>query len=431
MAWLLAIILIPYLGVPLYLLLGGRKIKRITKEKERVTKKSLIREERPQTYGSDVEQVLVSAGNPASHKGNKIEALHSGEEAYNALLRLISEARHSVSINTFIFGRDEVALSIRDILCKRALEGIEVRLLLDGLGSFWTYFTWMRPLRKSGAKVALFLPMFPYRRKWSANLRNHRKIWICDNRKVILGGRNLAAEYLGPKNSNEPWADFNICLEGPSTRDLIKVFNYDWAYATGEELTLPDTPDTQFSDNVSVQVVASGPDTDGNSLLQGVLCGILEAKWRVWIVTPYFVPDDVIVHALTLAAHLGRDIKILVPKKSNHPVTDLVRSSYLRELSKAGVKCFAYEPTMMHTKLILIDDKISIVGSANLDLRSLYVNYEIASFIYNENFSNQISIHIQGLLGKSVPMVFQESHLVKEKIKLWFEDASRLLAPLL
>jgi cardiolipin synthase len=103
----------------------------------------------------------------------------------------------------------------------------------------------------------------------------------------------------------------------------------------------------------------------------------------------------------------------------------------LRELSKAGVKCFAYEPTMMHTKLILIDDKISIVGSANLDLRSLYVNYEIASFIYNENFSNQISIHIQGLLGKSVPMVFQESHLVKEKIKLWFEDASRLLAPLL
>jgi len=425
MAWVLAILLIPYVGVPLYLIFGGRKIKRLEQHREPIALETP--DEGP--FGSDTEKILCATGIPRARAHNRLTMIDSGDEAYRQLVRLIDGAKTSLDFATFILAKDKVGTDILERLTRRAEEGIKVRLLLDALGSFWATGSFLKPLRQAGGEVGVFLPMLPFRRKWSANLRNHRKIWIADQEVAMIGGRNIGSEYLGHDPNSQSWADYNVLVEGPAVADLMDVFASDWEFATRKPLKIRE-PAPAFFPGSTCQVVAAGPDTTTNALYQGVLTSILNAKHRVWIATPYFIPDEILMQALMLTAKLGRDVRVIVPAKSNHRLADFARGSYLRGLCPSGVQCYEYQSGMSHTKLLVIDDDLAVVGSANVDMRSMYLNFEIGVFIYDKEKVAETAAYILSMYEQSLPFDFAHGTW-GQAARVWAEDISRLFAPLL
>lgn len=279
------------------------------------------------------------------------------------------------------------------------------------------------------------MPVFPFfTTRSSANLRNHRKIAIFDQQTAIVGGHNLAREYMGPSHFRRRWRDFGALIEGPAVALLEEVFLADWAFAGDESLEDAHRHDrlvnTTPAGTVEAQVVASGPDVVGDPLYEAILSLIQEAKRRIWIVTPYFIPDEVLLRSLIVKARAGCDVTLIVPKRSNHPVTDFARRHYLRELQAAGAHIRLFGPGMLHSKAMIIDDGIGLFGSANFDLRSLFVNFEIGVLLYSTEAVFQMDRWAADLL--------QHSHAPRHRAT-WhqrifgnaLEELSRLLAPLL
>ncbi len=434
-AWLLVILLIPYLGVPLYLLLGGRKLKKLAAKKNSLSAAHQLpsrSEADPQTPPVHL-QYGTSTKAPIS--GNTTTFQHNGEDAYCTLITQIREAETSIDILTFILAKDSVGLSVIEALTERAKQGVEVRLLLDALGCFQLRQHFLDEFKKAGGQVERFMPAFPIQSRWSANLRNHRKIAIFDQTKAIIGGRNIAFEYMGPTPDSDRWTDFSVLLKGPIVPNLLEIFTADWAYASGkpfDEVSVINSPevDTPKEGNSDIQVLASGPDVEGDPLYESILSMIQEADQQIWMVTPYYIPDEVLQRTLMVKARTGREVKLIVPKRSNHRITDFARTHYLRELTNAGVQVLLYTPGMLHGKAIMVDQKVGMTGSANLDLRSLFVNYEIGTFFYSSSDLEEISRWIENILEKTVP--FKESTKKDPGFFLSLaEDVSRLLAPLL
>lgn len=427
MAWLLLIILVPYIGVPLYLLLGSRKFKKL------VARKPPLYHPRPleKPAHAELEQILVSSGAPMATTADSFLVLSTGEQAYHCLMNEIRQARDHIYITTFILGRDKVARSIITLLAAKAAEGVKVRLLVDSLGSFLSRGRFVNVLRLAGGEVASFMPVLPLYRRWGANLRNHRKIVLIDGRCALLGGMNLSREYMGPVRARKRWMDFSMLVQGDVVHDLYPVFAADWKFATDSAVHIPARKPTPATEQGSlVQVVASGPDVPYDALYEGVLLAILRAKDRIWIVTPYFVPDTTLHGALGMMARLGRDVRIIVPRKSDHLLPDLARDYYLRDLAQQGVKILGYDVGMLHAKLMLIDDETGVAGSANFDMRSFYFNYEIALFIHSSPQTVQIQDYVESLFPSSSPMEFAEIGF-RAKLKKWAEHVGRLFAPLL
>ncbi|HEY8996122.1 MAG TPA: phospholipase D-like domain-containing protein [Lacunisphaera sp.] len=431
-AWLFAFAFIPYVGVPLYLLFGGRKLRKLVERKAPL---------RPANSGPVVvsenagfaARVFASNGACSPIGGNRVRFLTNGEDSYAALEQGIREARHSIHIMTFILGRDAVGRRLVKLLAQRAREGVKVRLLLDALGCFPTSGGFCDPIREAGGEVVKFMPMMLLQTRGSANLRNHRKIAIIDHKFAAVGGRNLAIEYMGPTPLKRRWRDLGAVLEGPVVRQLEDVFLADWAFASEQPLAklqheLPaDWPAPVGSANL--QVVASGPDVLGDPLYEGILSLVQQAQRSVWIVTPYFIPDEVLQRSLMVQARAGIDVRIVVPARSNHPITDLARRHHLRELQAAGVKVLLYQPGMNHAKLLLLDGETALFGSANMDLRSLFVNFEIGMVTYSPTEAQVLQEWMEEVFALSRPM--SDKKRGRRLFRSLGEEIARLLAPLL
>lgn len=383
-AWLLAIVLLPYVGVPLYLLLGGRKVRRTRARKEQI---DLRRIDLPRLDGTGpVRDLLQAYGLPSPCTGNQMDLLESGQNAYDRLIELIDEAQTCINVAMYIFGTDEVAKEIRDRLVAKADQGVAVRVLLDGVGSLHTHWRYFRPLLKAGGQVSYFMPLLHRPFRGRTNLRDHRKIVIVDNRKVWTGGRNIGADYMGPEPDPNQWRDLSFVLEGPAVKKYSEVFRADWEFASGESISVPSTPSSEpsaMSADAIVQVIPSGPDLAHDGLYDAIVTTAFMARERLWIVSPYFVPDQALAQALEITARRGVDVRIIVPQRSNYKLADMVRGCYLRELQRAGASIFLYRPGMLHAKLLIKDDDLAMVGSANMDVRSLFLDYEIAAFFYD------------------------------------------------
>lgn len=381
-AWLLAIVLIPYIGVPLYLMLGGRKLKRRAAMKaQTLLSTPLKRLNVPQTK---VDELLESYNLPPACEGNRVELLTDGCRIYDRLAELIDNAKSSIYISTFIFRTDAVGKDILSRLTKKASEGLDVRVLLDGFGAIQTGKRFFMPLIRAGGKYSFFMHrMFRGR----SNLRNHRKIMLFDNQIVLAGGTNIGSEYLGPTPDSKRWSDLSFVLEGPATAVYRDIFGSDWAFTTGQPLApvseIPAALPIADAESAIVQVVPSGPDIVGDPLYDAILTALFSAKHSVRIVTPYFVPDEPLLNALQLAVRRGVDVRVIVPARSNHPLTDIARASYLREICQVGAKVFYYMPGMIHAKAVLVDRLLAMIGSANMDSRSLFLNYEVMLIVYS------------------------------------------------
>ncbi len=431
-AWLFAIAFIPYLGVPLYLMFGGRKVKKLAAQKAQLCP---VLPGAPVTHAekSFAARVLTLNGACPPVGGNRISFLTTGEESFERLEYGIRNARHTIHIMTFILGRDAVGKRIVKLLAQRAREGVKVRFLLDGLGCFMSSRGFCDPIREAGGEVVRFMPVMPLQTPKSANLRNHRKIAIFDHEVAAVGGRNFAIEYMGPTPLKRRWRDLGGVIEGPAVRVLDEIFLEDWAFASGQSLAtlqkeLPAEIPAAAGDS-EVQIVASGPDVSGDPIYEGILSLVQQAERSVWIVTPYFIPDEVLQRSLMVQARAGIDVRLVVPAKSNHPVTDLARRYYLRALQSAGVKVLLYQPGMNHAKMLLVDEKTALFGSANMDLRSLFLNFEVGAVTYSKTEARAIAAWMEEIFAQSKPMIER-----RKKPRLWptvGEEIARLLAPLL
>ena len=447
LAWLMGIILVPYVGVPLYLLLGGRKIRRLAARKRRIRLPvPPASRATPETLAHPVAQAIRTNGAGEPVGGNSVRLLLTGEDAFAEFERRILAARHSIHVAAFILSRDQVGRRLVQLLARRAREGVRVRLQLDALGCFFSSRRFVDPIRQAGGEVATFLPVIPLSGRGSANLRNHRKIAVFDREVAIVGGHNLAREYLGPQPWRKRWTDLGAVIEGPGAALLDEVFLADWTFATGRPVEPEFGPPRSgsaslppFTSQVSglrppssseVQVVASGPDVSGDPLYEGILSMIQEAKRSIWIVTPYFIPDEVLLRSLVVKARAGRDVTLILPARSNHPVTDLARRHYLRQLVRAGARVLAYQPRMLHAKTVIIDDALALLGSANVDMRSLFVNFEIGVLLHTPTDVHPLRAWAGGLARLSRPLALADLRRRRFPFNL-LEDLSRLLTPLL
>lgn len=432
-AWLLAIAFIPYLGVPLYLLLGGRKVRKLAARKARLCP---VVAGLPPSPAADLPtaRLLTGSGVCPPVGGNRVQFLTSGEDAFAHLERGLKEARHSIHLMTFILGRDPVGKRIVKLLAQRAREGVKVRVLLDALGCFPTSGRFCDPIREAGGEVVKFMPVLPLQTRGSANLRNHRKVVIIDHRFAGIGGRNLAQEYMGPTPLKKRWRDFGAVVEGPAVSLLNEIFLADWSFASGQSLEqlqaqVPVAAAIPFAGSSELQIVASGPDVAGDPLYEGILSLVEAANRSIWIVTPYFIPDEVLLRLLVLKARSGADVRLVVPARSNHPITDWARRYALRELQAAGAKILLYGPGMNHAKAILIDESIALWGSANLDLRSLFVNFEVGAITYSPEDGASVAAFMRDTFAHCRPLGTPTRQ--KKFFPALGEEISRLLAPLL
>jgi cardiolipin synthase len=431
-AWLFAIAFVPYIGVPLYLMFGGRKVRKLAARKSQLCP---VVPGSPTTVasGTFAARVLTLNGACPPLGGNRVTFLTSGEESFERLEQGIRDARHSIHLMTFILGRDVVGKRIIRLLAQRAREGIKVRLLLDGLGCFRSAGRFCDPLRRAGGEVARFMPVMPLQTPHSANLRNHRKIAVIDHQVAALGGRNLAVEYMGPTPLRRRWRDVGAVIEGPAVRVIDEIFLADWAFASGQSLAkLQEELPAELPANAGrseLQIVASGPDVSGDPLYEGILSLVQQAERSVWMVTPYFIPDEVLYRSLLVQARAGIDVRLVVPAKSNHPITDLARRYYLRGLRAAGVKVLLYQPGMNHAKMLLVDETTALFGSANMDLRSLFLNFEVGAVTYSPSEARAIAAWMREVFAHSKPM--PDTSRGQRLFPTIGEEIARLLAPLL
>lgn len=436
LAWLLAIVLIPYVGVPLYLVLGGRKLRRL------LARKSPFRSSLPGlapvpsvAAASATAQTATASGASPPVGGNSLRLLTTGEEAFKALEQHILAAQHSIHITTFILGRDDTGRRLVRLLAGRARAGVKVRLLLDAVGCVFSSRGFVDPIRAAGGEVRRFMPVLPFfSRRHSANLRNHRKIAVFDQHTAIMGGHNLAREYMGPAPYRKRWRDFGAVVQGPAAVLLNEVCLADWSFASGQSLDglykelRPET--LQPRGKSELQVVASGPDVRGDPLYEAIISMIQEAERSIVIITPYFIPDEVLLRSLIVKARAGREVTLVLPAHSNHPVTDFAGRHYVRELQRAGARVLLFGPGMMHSKGVIVDDRIGLIGSANFDLRSLFVNFEIGLFVYSEPEVRAMRAWAEELMQhshKPRPQRPSRYRIVGNVV----EELSRLLAPLL
>ena len=434
-AWLLIIVLLPYVGVPLYLLFGGRKLRRLAARKSPLAPVLPNRAATPSIFATwSVAQTIMASGAGAPVAGNRLQLLTTGEDTYAALEREIRAARHTIHISTFILGRDDTGKRLVRLLAERAQAGIKVRLLLDSVGCMFLSRKFIAPIKQAGGEVAWFMPVLPFTSRGSANLRNHRKIAVFDHATAIIGGHNLAHEYMGPDPYRKRWQDFGALIEGPAATLLNEVFIADWCFASRQSAnTLRPGPPNDVAPvcgGAELQVVASGPDVPGDPLYEGIISMIQGAKRSIWIVTPYFIPDEVLLRSLIVKARAGREVILIVPARSNHPVTDFARRHYVRELIRAGGRVLHFGAGMLHSKAVIVDNGIGLLGSANFDLRSLFVNFEIGVVVHSKTEAMAMKAWAEALASRCHE---RKSHPVRKDGLLvgLLEEFSRLLAPLL
>lgn len=431
LAWLLAIVLIPYVGVPFYLVFGGRKVKRRAAATVGASDPIASSDAQRSIEGDDASlagrlgRMLRASGGMVATDGNRIELLGDGEAAFAAVMAAISSAERSVRISTLVFAGDEIGEAVTIALEAKARAGVEVRVLVDGLFKFRSRRRQIARLRAAGAQVTWFMRLWTLPTRGSMNLRLHRKEVLVDDRVAIVGGTNLAREYMGPTPLAGRWRDLSMTIRGPAVADIARLFRADWEFASGRKLDPPpQVIDAAVAGRVSIQVVGSGPDSENDLVYDAFLCAIFEARRRIWIATPYFVPDEALVHALLLAIRRGVALQILVPLRSNHRTADLAGAAYLRELRDAGGVIRCYEPGMMHAKILLVDDDIGFLGSANMDRRSFFLDYEIALLVADREEVARMEAWLVPLLERSVDLP------PAGRLRALIEPFARLLAPL-
>ncbi|MGR4867330.1 phospholipase D-like domain-containing protein [Variovorax sp. LARHSF232] len=370
-AWVMALVLLPYVMLPIYLLFGQRKLRPAGSP----------RPPRSSPASHWAAELIESFGlAPPSPCDIRMHA--DGTDARAALWEVIEGARERLDVGTFIIGTDAFGQDVLSRLVRRAREGVKVRVLLDGFGALSLPRRHFEQLREAGGDVAVFRPLFSLRHTGPRNLRNHRKLAIADDQWLWSGGRNLAGEYFcGNEHYPQPWLDLSFDLRGNVAAAAARQFSHDWASVRKRKpRSIPDLAQPRGGN--LAQFLPSGPDQTEDTALALLIDASFRAQHRLLAITPYFVPGDGLRDALRLAARRGVQVTIAIPQVSNHHLADFVRSRAMRDLARAGVT-FRMLPFMVHAKAVVVDEDLALCGSINLDGRSLLLNHESAVVFYD------------------------------------------------
>lgn len=401
-AWLLIILLLPAFGFIIYLIFGQNLSRqKIFREKTVVDEKKAkelmmqFREEKKahriaKEYEGLVRMNYNNSGSLYT-TGNKVKTYTSGEEKFKDLFEDIRNAKKFIHIEYYIFRLDGLGLEIIEALRLKVLEGVEVRLLVDGMGSKYIRGKEIKFIKSLGIKFAIFFPgILPYVNV-RINYRNHRKIVVIDGHTGYVGGFNVGDEYVNKGKQFAFWRDTHIRIQGEAVNELNKRFILDWDYASDEALNDFEKyfPKQEIYDNVGIQIVSSGPDHEEEYIKNAYMKIINNAKESVYIQTPYLVPDEPMLDALKIASLSGVDVRLIVPGEPDHFFMEWILSANMGELMKFGVKIYRYQKGFIHSKTIVSDGKICSIGTSNLDIRSFKLNFEVNAFIYDERISKQ------------------------------------------
>ena len=398
LSWLISLAALPYVGFVIYFFFGPQRIRRqrLRRVRARATLPPPPEGLVPTPDAIELARLAQSTTGLPPITATRADLLVDGSAKYTALLEAIANARDHIHLEYYIYLPDRTGTALREALIERARAGVQVRLLLDAVGSGRTKRKFLRPLVDAGAEVAWFHPMklqWFWKRPW-LNLRTHRKIVVIDGEIGFTGGINITDEE-DERLREDAYRDLHLRLEGDIVRELQLVFIEDWAYATGQPPLRAHHPAPRRG-TVSAQVLVSGPDSSWEAIHRVHVAAIHSAQRRVWLVTPYFVPGEAARMALTSAALGGLDVRLLVPKVCDSRLVTLAARSYFDELLEAGVKVHEYGPRMLHSKALVCDDDLAIVGSANFDHRSFRLNFEVSILFRDEALVAELAALIQG-----------------------------------
>ena len=378
LAWILFIVTVPYLGVPLFYALGVRK---------RGTRYDYIafapETDPPAPPAGDLDEMFRRLHLPAARPGHRLVLETDPKAARDTLRRFVTEARTSLDIVLYRLDPDPFTEAFMADLDAALARGVKVRMILDHMGTLIQRpRAALKAFTEAGGELRMFSPFPKFLSTGRLNLRNHRKMVIMDGQAVWSGGRNVGLTYLGDPNDPATWRDLSYTIEGPAVQRFAEVFEADWR-KEGEPAAGPISPTGPVAGGETLaQLVPSGPDLPHDGLHDGLVHAIHTARQRVWIATPYFLPSDQLYYALATAARLGRDVRLMVPARSNQRIADFARGAYLRDLEEAGVRVLRYGPRMLHAKAVVLDE-LAFIGSANIDVRSMLLNFETALVVYD------------------------------------------------
>ena len=444
-AWVGFIWLVPLVGSIMYFVFGINRIRRkaalLRSNLERYRAQAVQPECLPEELqahlaagASHLEMLAQVVGKvverPLLH-GNRIEPLINGDEAYPAMLEAIGRARHTVSLVSYIFDRDEIGLAFVDELGKAVSRGVEVRVLIDATGARYSWPPIIRALRRAGVTCARFLPTFPSWHLMSINMRTHRKIMVVDGWEGFTGGMNIRVGHCLARQPSSPVQDIQFRITGPVVNQFQEVFTDDWLFTTGEALRGDKWfPDLDNAGQVLARGVTDGPDENFEKLLWTLLGALSIARRSVKIMTPYFLPDPSVVSAINLAAMRGVEIDIILPEKNNLPFVMWASRAMWEQLLHHGCRIWLTPPPFDHSKLMLVDESWLLLGSANWDPRSLRLNFEFNVECYDRALARQIDEMIETKRGRarSVVLADVENRTLPGRLR---DGIARLLTPYL
>lgn len=458
-AWLLALYFIPGFGILFYLLFGQdfRKSKMFRIKKLEDQMGSSIRSQEEilrnfnhenmddplvRDYGDLIMYNLKTSGSVLTVH-NDVKVFSDGEAKFEDLRKSLRQAQKFIHIQYYIIKNDELFDSIVPILIDRVRNGVEVRILYDGMGGRFMPKKRWEELKQAGVKVGVFFPALLGRLNLRVNYRNHRKIVVIDGTVGYVGGFNIGREYISRDPKFGYWRDTHLKITGDAVISLQIRFALDWNYAAHENLfQTPSYFDSPYRNGlvkamqeegkrlVAIQIIASGPDTADRQIRNNYLELFHKARKSIYIHTPYFVPDDAVLSALRIAARSGVDVRLMIPCKPDHPFVYWATYSYAGDLIEAGAKCYVYDNGFLHAKGVMVDGRVSSYGTANMDIRSFELNFEVNATIYDETITQQLEQEFMNDLKhcREITKEVYESRSLLIRIK---EQGSRLLSPLL
>lgn len=447
LAYLLTVFFLPVIGIIIYFSFGINYKKRQIYSKKILVSESFQNmvinwthsrslqsiEEHQQILDKRVPQFLLSANNSPLTNNNQIDILKNGEEKFECVLREIAKARKSIHIEYYIIEAGNITNKLEKLLIQKVKEGVVVRVIYDDFGSRSIRNKITTRWKEFGIEIHPF-----YKIKWipfanRINYRNHRKIIIIDGKIGFVGGINWSDRYSNLETKGVYWRDTHLRLAGPIVANLQAIFLADWNFCTNH----PVEPTLDLFEGLNssvgeklVQIAAGGPDYAMPTILFSLLQAIHNAKDYIYATTPYYIPDESLQNALCLMAKSGVNVQLLVPEKSDSRWVNAASQSYFKELLGAGVKIYQYQKGFIHAKTLVIDDNLSIVGTANLDYRSFDLNFEVNTVIYNSEIAKELKFHFMEDL-KDSKQIHLTDWLNRNKFRVLFEKIAGLLSPLL
>jgi cardiolipin synthase len=431
LGWIMALAFLPYLGFLIYYVFGPQRIDR--SRRRRVAAHTAVGVRGKSPAGSEAaaldRMATAMTGYPPS-SATRVDLIVDGEATYAALVKAIEAATRHVHVEYYIYAGDRTGTQIRDALIGRAKAGVKVRVLLDGVGSRLER-AFVQPLEDAGVELATFHPvrwwMTPFLRP-KLNLRNHRKIVVCDGVVGFTGGINVTDDENEALNP-QAFHDLHLRIEGDAVRWLQVAWLEDWHYVTGKAITDDGVLPAASTGPIATQVIPSGPDNEWEPIHRLQVQAISDADRRVWLATPYFVPSRAALFALEGAAMRGLDVRLVVPKQSDSKLVSAAARSYYDKLQKAGVRVYEYGPRMLHSKALLVDDDEAIIGTSNFDTRSFSLNFEIVVLMRDKGVAAQLDRSFVADMAASVE-VAKDRPKASLPTRLG-QAAARLFAPIL